>query len=80
MAKWFAPCLFISPNGLFLIQEKAIPCPKAMFPEKVPACMGDLKYKNFGLIKGKFVCFDYGSMPITNYAITTQFKKADWWE
>lgn len=80
MKKWFAPCHFISPNGLFLIQERAIPCPKEMYPKRVPACMSDFKYKNFGLIKGKFVCIDYGTMPITNYAITPKMKKADWWE
>lgn len=80
-AKWFAPCVEISPSGLFLIQKRTTPAPKHKFPDKIPAFLSDLKYSNFGLLveKGqeRLVCHDYGSLVLTN-GFSKKMKKADW--
>lgn len=82
LAKWFAPCVAISPNGHFLIQKKAEMLHKDQFPSHVPALFTDLKYQNFGRIGKQFVCFDYGSAHIhaINKALKlVKLKKTDWW-
>lgn len=84
-AKWFAPCIDISPNGHFLIQKRAEKLPKHYFPKKVPVMLGDLKYDNFGMIGKQFVCVDYGTAHITALNLSLEvkkikMKKAKWWE
>ena len=64
-SKWFAPCHYISPNGMFLIQSKVEKIPVSQYPKEIPAFFGDLKYQNFGMLNGHFVCFDYGTSLIT---------------
>lgn len=80
--KWFAPCVDISPNGHFLIQEKVEVIPKSQYPKRIPEFFVDLKYKNYGKIGKQFVVFDYGTMHIqlTEIALTKKTKKANWWE
>lgn len=61
LGRWLAPCRFISPNGAVLIQDRTTPPPEGYkWPEKVPGFMTDLKRGNFGLIKRRLVCHDYG--------------------
>lgn len=83
-AKWFAPCVQISPCGVFLIQERTEPIPKAEYPELVPKFLFDRKYKNYGVIKKpskkrQFVCHDYGTFSLVN-GYSDKLVKADWWE
>lgn len=78
-AKWFAPCVRISPCGTVLIQKKAIPAQPHQYPKKVPAFFTDLKRTNFGIIDGKFVCVDYGSLGGEGL-YSTKMRKADWWD
>lgn len=74
MSKWFAPCEYISPHGLVLIQKKVTPAYKKDLPEKIPAFFTDVKEENFGMLDGKLVCFDYGTTPISrNWS--TKLKK-----
>ncbi len=80
MAKWFAPCVDISPNGHFLIQKKAEKIPKSQYPKTLPAFFTDLKYDNFGMIEDKFVCIDYGTMNLVRNIFTKKMQKANWWE
>lgn len=81
LAKWFAPCLDISSNGIWLIQRKAEIIPHAQYPEKIPTFFTDTKYKNFGVIGKQFVCFDYGSMHVRTLSyLKKTMRKADWWE
>lgn len=62
---WLAPCVFISGDGMVLVQKKTRrPLPSEL-PKKMPAWMGDFKLGNYGVLerKGKkprFVCHDYG--------------------
>lgn len=77
VAKWLAPCEFLSPDGRVLLQKRADPLPRGYkLPEKMPHFLTDFKRENFGLIDGKLVCIDYG-LTIDN--VKTNLKKADWW-
>lgn len=63
IAKWFAPCIQMSRNGLLLIQTRAEPLPKNYhLPRRLPGFLSDIKADNFGLINGALVCTDYGTM------------------
>ena len=79
MKKWFAPCVYISPCGIVLVQKKVTPAYKKHYPKRVPKCLGDLKYQNFGMMDGRFVCFDYGTFLASN-GVNPGTKKAEWWE
>lgn len=59
--KWLAPCRWISASGIVLIQAKCEPLPLERRPRRVPAWMADLKGENWGLYKGRPVCFDYAN-------------------
>ena len=59
-AKWFAPCVDISPSGHFLIQKKCKPLIDIKcLPKNIPGFFTDVHWNNFGMLNGKFVCFDY---------------------
>lgn len=62
IAKWFAPCVSISPCGMFLLQKRAEMKPKSEYPREVPSFFGDMKYSNYGWIDGQFVCVDYAGL------------------
>lgn len=82
IAKWFAPCVDISPCGIFLLQKRVEQRPKSEYPKQIPSFFGDTKYKNFGWINGKFVCCDYAGFISTSmtHKWSGRMKKADWWE
>lgn len=77
LARWFAPCDFISPNGLVLVQRRTSQ-PKIAYPEKVPAFFTDLKLTNWGELDGQIVCHDYGLLA-RFYNLNKRLRKADWW-
>lgn len=61
-AKWFAPCEYISPNGMILIQRKTKPLygsNNLKVPEKIPWFFTDIHPKNFGWIGRQMVAHDY---------------------
>lgn len=60
---WLAPCLHISPAGGVLIQAKTSPIwDLDELPKRVPALFTDLKRENWGKLKGRIVCHDYGNL------------------
>lgn len=80
-AKFFAPCVDISSNGLFLIQKKAEPLAKSFLPSKVPVFFCDLKPENYGFIGKQIVATDYGTAHIealNRLMKSMKFKKAEW--
>lgn len=79
IAKWFAPCLYISPCGGVLLQSRTQPLPKEQYPARVPAFLTDLKYSNYGLLNGQFVCHDYGTHLMLENGMTKRLKMAEWW-
>lgn len=76
IAKWLAPCEFLSPDGLLLIQHRCQPLRDSdKLPGKVPAFLTDIKRDNWGILDGRLVCFDYAlNIP----SPSTRLKKADW--
>lgn len=61
-SKWFAPCQWISPNGMILIQRKTLPlygATKNKVPEKIPSFFTDVHSKNFGWMDKQLVAHDY---------------------
>jgi len=82
IAKWFAPCVEISPCGIFLLQNRIETKPKSEYPKFIPSFFTDTKYKNFGWLNGNFVCCDYASFISTSmvHKWSGKLKKADWWE
>lgn len=76
--KWFAPCINISIDGDVLLQKKVQPLRDSELPEKIPHFFSDIKKENFGLLDGKFVCCDYGSLIITKKWSEKQMRKPRW--
>ena len=79
--KWLAPCLQISPCGLWLIQKKTKPVPKNFeYPKKIPQFLTDLSKSNFGMYKGQLVSHDYARNLCSNHAMTNKMRIAKWGE
>ena len=77
VAEWLAPCMQISPCGIFLLQERTKP--SLHYPKKIPYFLSDTKIENFGTIKGKFVCHDYGLVPRSGRGMSMRMVRARWW-
>jgi hypothetical protein len=75
LGPWLAPCLIILDTGQIMIQARAEFRDRKMYPKKVPSVLTDRKYKNFGWVRGRFCCIDYGML------IQVPFKmvNAKWW-
>lgn len=78
MAKWFAPCHMISNCGSMLIQSKVEPIRTNERPGKLPAFLCDFKRENFGMLKGKVVCCDYGTGLSSIRNVPKGMKKVEW--
>lgn len=82
-ARWFAPVKSISGLGTIILMERTLPAPRRAFPDRMPDFLGDLKYSNFGLLRGKLVCHDYGTVSNFLHGFTRtkiRFRKSDWWD
>lgn len=79
---WFAPILWMSPNGKITIQERTTSCHNEKFykkelPKEIPVFFSDVKDDNFGWLNNKFVCHDYGFINrFIKY--NSKFRKANW--
>lgn len=78
VAKWFAPCHYISPCGRILIQGYATDLVWEKRPEKIPSFFTDLKIENWGKYKGRPVCRDYGTHLMFEKGMSSRLKKAEW--
>ena len=79
-AKWFAPCLYISPNGRVLIMKRTTVARVEEYPDKMPSFLCDFKRANYGIYNGKLVCHDYGSNLLFEHGMTNRMRKANWWD
>lgn len=77
-AQWFAPCVTISGSGVWLLQRRTKPCLDSQLPDRVPAFFSDLKVENWGMLKGRPVCHDYGLHLLHERGMTTRMRKAVW--
>lgn len=75
VAKWLAPCRYISQNGNFLIMDYAEDIRKAELPALIPSFFTDVKRANLGMINGKIVLRDYGTIPLN---MPHRLKKNTW--
>lgn len=79
-AKWFAPCLHISPGGRVLIQMRTTPAEPSRYPRRIPAFFDDTKRANFGLLDGRIVCHDFGVNLLIKRGLTARLVAARWWD
>lgn len=84
-AKWLAPCRFISDSGSVLIMERTTPLgvlTAAKLPKRLPDWLTDHKFANYGLLKDRFVCHDYGTNLLLNHGAFDRKmrEKIDWSE
>ncbi len=77
VARWLAPCEFISPCGIILAMKKTTVPQLVDYPNMVPEFLTDLKRTNFGMYEGRLVTHDYG---LYNVNTPTKRKKAKWWD
>lgn len=76
--KWLAPCHGISDCGLALVQDRTSPLAEyTKLPKKIPTFLHDEHRSNFGMLKGKVVCHDYG---LLNPTYSMRMRKANWRE
>lgn len=81
VAKWFAPVADMSAGGRLLLQRRCVPLAKDKYPKKIPDFFTDLKYANFGMLDGQFVCMDYANSLIMNKGLFTgKMQIAEWWD
>lgn len=76
-AKWFAPCVYISPNGIILIQKKTTPY-KSKPPNKIPNFFADIKGSNFGVYKGHLAFHDYANNFMTEKGLSKRMQTTEW--
>ena len=80
-AKWLAPCRLISPCGIVLLMDRTEPVRERDMPARLPAWLSDLKRENYGILKGRFVCHDYGLNLLINHgAFAAKMVKRQWSE
>lgn len=72
IAKWLAPCEYLSPDGLLLVQRRCEPLRES---DKLPSFLTDVKRDNFGLLDGRIVAFDYA---LNISSPSARLKKANW--
>lgn len=76
IARWLAPCEFLSPDGRLSLMRRTDPVPSNFkLPDKLPGFLTDLKRSNFGLLDGRLVCVDY-AFTISNPSM--RLRKANW--
>lgn len=62
VGKYLAPCYYISPCGIALIQARVQPLREEQVGKlKLPDLLGDFKLQNYGMFEGRVVCSDYGT-------------------
>lgn len=80
LAKWFAPIKDCSRCGSIIIQAKCdtqkLECYE--YPKQIPEIFSDTKYNNFGMLNGKFVCFDYAGHLMFEKGMSLKMKTVKW--
>jgi hypothetical protein len=77
MAKWFAPCRWISANGTILVMERTGAAGDAQYPERCRLSY-DFKRRNYGMLGDRLVCHDYGTNMLFEHGMTKRQINANW--
>lgn len=76
IAKWLAPCEYMSPDGRIMLQKRVRSAhPNDSLPAMIPAFLTDIKRENFGWLGTQLVCVDYAT---TIDSINTRLRKVVW--
>lgn len=75
---WLAPCIKISKCGRVLMMRRTTPLEKWNVPKKIPRIFCDIGRRNWGMLKGRAVCHDYGSNYASVHGMTGELKEAQW--
>lgn len=81
-ARWFAPCVAISPCGSVLLQRRTEPA--TSYPDELPNYLTDFKLGNYGMLtpedggEPRFVCHDYGFTRIMLVGLTRRMARVSW--
>lgn len=78
LARWFAPCRWISPNGAILVMERTRPASDRDYPRDMPVFLCDFKRRNYGMLGKKLVCHDYGTNQLFEHGMSKRLRKANW--
>lgn len=77
LPKWYAPVRWMSTNGRLLVMDRTKPIPEHKLPKRIPHFFSDVKAENFGILRGRIVCHDYGHLkPLTEH--TRKTVPANW--
>ena len=90
LGKYLAPVHEMSENGKILIMERCMPLPTKLEAKQggsdifknmmMPDVLTDHKPENYGILKGRVVCCDYGSCLALNHgAVKMKLRKARFW-
>lgn len=92
-SRWFAACLWLSPNGRILIMERTRPAGPGELPDRMPVFLTDFKRQNFGMVRAEhnarnrrapgrdwLVCHDYGTHRLFEVGMSKRVRAADWWD
>lgn len=77
-AKWFAPVIHISSNGVALVMRRTQPARLEDLPKHIPAFFTDVKAENFGWMDGRIVCHDYAFHRFIERGMTKRMRLANW--
>lgn len=86
LSQYLAPCVWISGDGLVLIQKRCQPMSPHLIPQKVPAVLSDTHDGNWGWLMdpeanpkrpGRPVMFDYGRNLAHYYAQNVAMRFRD---
>lgn len=77
-SEWLAPCVAISACGSMLLQKRTQPVRQEELPKMVPDFLTDLKRENFGMLDGRIVCHDYGTVMSKLREASSRKVRADW--
>lgn len=76
VARWLAPCEYLSPDGRVSLQKRIEPITSSQdLPDALPAFLTDVKRSNFGWLDGRLVCADY-AMALQN--VSARLRRVSW--
>jgi hypothetical protein len=78
VARWLAPCVWISQSGGILMMKRTMPLLRD--PKQMPRFLCDFKRSNYGLLNGRVVCHDYGTNLLMRYGDKPVMRNVEWWD
>jgi hypothetical protein len=78
--KWLAPARAYAAFGFLLFQDRTTPVKDiSEMPERIPNWLTDTKIQNWGWLKDRVVCHDYGMNLAMIKGMTRRMYRPKWW-